>query len=212
MMSESKSVLLVGAGGHAKVCIEAFRAQGLYDPIACLDPNAGVDNLLGVPVYSVEASLKLFFAKGVRLGFVCIGQNTLRIKLGTDLRNAGFRMVNAISPSAHVSPSATLGEGVLVMPGAVINAEAQIGDLCIINTNSIVEHDCTIGIACHVAPGATLGGRVKLEDGVFIGMGALVTPNRVIGRNSIVGAGATVISSVAEGVTVAGVPARQLVR
>lgn len=211
-MNIAESVILLGAGGHAKVCIEVFRAHGLLDPVACIDPNAEADHVLGVAVYPNEASLPSFFAKGGCWGFVAIGQNALRAKLGADLLASGFRLANAISPRACVSPSATLGQGVLVMPGAVINAEADIGDFCIVNTNAVVEHDCRVGIACHVAPGAVLGGRVRLEDGVFVGTGASVTPNRVIGRDSIVGASAVVVSNVAAGVTVVGVPARRMVR
>ncbi len=211
-MNSAEPVILLGAGGHAKVCIEVFRAHGLLEPVACIDPNAGVSHVQGVAVYPGEASLPSFFTKGVRWGFVAIGQNVLRAKLAADLRASGLRLANAISPRACISPSATLGQGVLVMPGAVINAEASIGDFCIVNTNAVVEHDCRVGIACHVAPGAVLGGRVLLEDGVFVGTGASVTPNRVIGRDAIVGAGAAVVSNVAAGVTVVGVPARPIVR
>jgi UDP-perosamine 4-acetyltransferase len=208
----AEPLVLLGAGGHAKVCIEVFRAHGLLEPVACIDPNAEADHVLGVAVYPEEACLPSFFAQGVRWGFVAIGQNALRAKLGADLRASGFRLANAISPRACVSPSATLAQGILVMPGAVINAEADIGDFCIVNTNAVVEHDCRVGIACHVAPGVVLGGRVQLEDGVFVGTGASVTPNRVIGRYAIVGAGAAVVSNVAAGATVVGVPARQMVR
>jgi UDP-perosamine 4-acetyltransferase len=208
----AEPVILLGAGGHAKVCIEVFRAQGLLDPVGCIDPNAQADHVLGVSVYPDETSLPLFLAKGVRWGFVAIGQNALRAKLGADVRALGFRLANAISPRACISPSATLGQGILVMPGAVINAEAHIGDFCIVNSNAVVEHDCRVGIGCHVAPGVVLGGRVQLEDGAFVGTGASVTPNRVIGRDAIIGAGAAVVSNVAGGATVVGVPARQMVR
>ncbi len=211
-MSSIEPVILLGAGGHAKVCIDVFRAQGILNPVACIDPNTDADHVLGVTVCHSDSSLKAFFADGVRWGFVAIGQNALRARLGAELRTMGFRLANAISPRASISASVTLGEGVLVMPGAVINAEADIGDLCIVNTNAVVEHDCRVGTACHVAPGAVLGGGVRLEDRAFVGTGASVTPNRVIGRDAIVGAGAAVVANVAAGFTVVGVPARQMAR
>ncbi|MFD1193912.1 acetyltransferase [Seohaeicola saemankumensis] len=211
-MSAAEPVILLGAGGHAKVCIEVFRARGLFDPVACIDPYAKENNVLGVPVHRDEDSQRAFLDRGVKWGFVAIGQNSLRAKLGADLQISGFRLANAISPRACVSPSATLGRGILIMPGAVINAEADIGDHCIVNTNAVVEHDCRVGIACHVAPGSVLGGRVRLEDEVFVGTGASVTPNNVIGKGTVVGAAAAVISNIAAGVTVVGVPARPIIR
>ena len=211
-MSNAEPVILIGAGGHAKVCIEAFREQGFYEPVACIDPNAQADYVLGVAVDRNEDGLESYLAKGVKWAFVAIGHNPLRAKLSLELRKSGFQLPNAISQSARVSPSATLGHGILIMPGAVINAESDIGDFCIVNTNAVVEHDCRVGIACHVAPGSVLGGRVRLEDEVFIGTGASVIPNLVIGKGATVGAGAAVVSNIDANVTVVGVPARPLIR
>ena len=211
-MSNAEPVILIGAGGHAKVCIEAFRERGLYEPIACLDPNAQADFVLGVVVDRKEDALEAYLDKGVKCAFVAIGHNPLRAKLASDLRNSGFQLPNAISQSACVSPSATLGHGILIMPGAVVNAESNIGDFCIVNTNAVVEHDCRVGVACHVAPGSVLGGRVRLEDEVFIGTGASVIPNLVIGKGATVGAGSAVVSNIDANFTVVGVPARPLSR
>lgn len=211
-MSNAEPVILIGAGGHAKVCIEAFREQGLYEPVACIDPNTQADYVLGVFVDRNEDGLESYLAKGLKWAFVAIGHNPLRAKLALDLRKSGFQLPNAISQRARVSPSATLGHGILIMPGAVINAESDIGDFCIVNTNAVVEHDCRVGIACHVAPGSVLGGRVRLEDEVFIGTGASVIPNLAIGKGATVGAGAAVVSNIDANVTVVGVPARPLTR
>ena len=49
------------------------------------------------------------------------------------------------------------------MGGAVINADATIGDLAIVNTRAAIDHDCQIGEAAHVAPGAALAGDLLLE-------------------------------------------------
>lgn len=211
-MRKAESIILIGAGGHAKVCIEVFREQGFYEPIACIDPNAPADHILGVAVDRNEDSLGYYLSKGVKCAFVAIGHNHLRARLAIDLRKSGFQFPNAVSQSARVSPSATLGRGILIMPGAVINADSDIGDFCIVNTNAVVEHDCRVGTACHVAPGAVLGGRVQLEDEVFIGTGASVIPNRIIGKGATVGAGAAVVSNIDADATVVGVPARQLIR
>ena len=59
------------------------------------------------------------------------------------------------------------------MPGAVINAGAEIGDNCIINTNCSIDHDCIIESHCHIA-GCALSGNVEVGEGTHIGTGSCV--------------------------------------
>jgi len=113
-----------------------------------------------------------------------------------------------VHPSAVISKSASLGEGVTVMAGVLINANSQIGNNVIINTGAIVEHDCIVGDHIHVATGARLAGTVTVGTGSHIGAGAIVLEGRSIGSNSIVGAGAVVVRDVPDEVVVMGVPAR----
>jgi len=199
-------VVIVGAGGHAKVVIEILRSSGIR--IAGLtDSNPDKFSLLGSPVWGDDGVLSELFAKGARKGFVALGDNEMRLEAGLRLRRLGFEIVNAISPRATISPSARLGRGIAVMPGATINAEARIDDFAIINTGAIVEHDAVIGLASHIGPGAALAGGVRVGEGAFVGIGASVVPGCTIGKRTIVGAGACVVGDLPEGVVAVGIPA-----
>ena len=98
------------------------------------------------------------------------------------------------------------------MAGAVINAATVVEDLAIINTHSVVDHDCHIGEAAHVAPRAALAGGVRIGPLAFVGAGATIVPGVSVGESSIIGAGATVISNLGPNLVAVGVPARAVQR
>ncbi len=200
-------VVILGAGGHAKVVIELMRAQGrAIAGLTDADPSPRV--VLGVPVLGDDRALPDLRAEGVGHAFVAIGDNAARQAAARTAVELGFILVNAVSPAAAISPSARLGHGVAVMAGAVINAEAFIGDLAIVNSGAVVDHDCHLEPGCHVGPGAALAGGVRLGAGVLIGVGASVTPGCAIGARTIVGAGACVVGDLPADVVAIGVPAR----
>ncbi|PZR34805.1 NeuD/PglB/VioB family sugar acetyltransferase [Caulobacter segnis] len=200
-------VVIIGGGGHAKVVIEILRAAG-ETVAAIVDADPTPRTILGVPVVGDDLALPALRERGLTRLFVAVGDNRLRETLGRKARDAGFSLVNAVHPSAVVSPSARLGEGVAVMAGAVINADNQVADLAIINTGAVVDHDCRLGAAAHVAPGAALAGGVSVGERAFLGVGARVIPGVTIGADTVVGAGGVVVRNLPAGVLAVGVPAK----
>jgi UDP-perosamine 4-acetyltransferase len=198
---------IVGAGGHAKVIIELARAAG-WNPVGLLDPAPVGTIVLDVPVVGDDSLAPQLFADGHAAAFVALGRNELRRRIGSRLRAIGFRLPTLIHPSAVVSPSAVLGEGIAVLPQAVIHACAQIGDFAIVNTAAVVEHDCIVGAGAHVAPRSVLGGNVTLGEEVFFGIGAVAKPLSTIGPRTTIGAGGVVVGEMAADVVAVGVPAR----
>lgn len=200
-------VVIVGGGGHSKVIIEVFRAMGC-EPACILDPHTSNRDILGVAVFGGDDQMGRLFEMGYRRAHVAIGQNSLRRRLGTELKNLGFELVNALHPSAVISPSAELGEGVSVMPNAIIHTKARVSALAIVNTGAIVEHDCFVGVATHVAPRSVMGGNVVLEDEVLFGIGAVARPLSRVGARATIGAGAVVIGTIEADLVAVGTPAR----
>jgi UDP-perosamine 4-acetyltransferase len=205
-------VVVIGAGGHAKVVIELIRAQGLYDVMGCTDREPEQRDVVGAPILGSDDVLPDLYARGIRHCFVALGDNALRHKVAAQVTALGFQLVNAISPKAIVSPSARIGRGVAVMGGAVINADATIGDLAIVNTRATVDHECQIGEAAHVAPRAALAGSVRIGPLAFVGVGATIVPGISVGESTVIGAGATVISDLGPNIVAVGVPAKPLQR
>lgn len=205
----SKAVVIIGSGGHAKVVIELVRAEGKYQIKGCTTGRGESGFVLGdVPILGTDSVLPATLANGAKKAFVAIGDNHLRLRLFVQVSEMGFELINAISPDAVVSPSATLGRGIAIMAGAIINASTQIGDGAIINTNAGVDHDCRIGSGAHIGPGSALAGNVEIGCETFLGVGTCVVPGVRVGSRTIVGAGSVVVRDIPDGVTAMGVPAR----
>ncbi len=202
---------MIGAGGHARVCLEALLADPDNVVVGALSRDGtGIDRL-GIPVLGLDADLRdITESRSITTICVAIGHNEIRRTFGQMLRSRHLDLVKVVAPSAVVSSSAVLADGVQLLPAAVVNAATTIGEGSIVNTNASVDHDCRVGEYVHVAPGVAIGGDVSIGDGAFVGIGARVLPGRSVGAGAIVGAGAVVVRDVAPGTTVVGVPARVL--
>jgi UDP-perosamine 4-acetyltransferase len=206
-----KRVVGLGAGGHAKVLIDILHQSGEYDVIGLLDPDKAGQVLGGVLVLGNDERLAQIREDGVTCAFIGVGgvgDNSLRTTLYQKALAAGFTVVNAIHPTAILAPSVQLGQGVAIMAGAIVNADAIISDNVIINTGAIVEHDCAIGAHVHISPGAILSGGVRVGESAHIGAGATVRQCITIGAEAIIGAGAVVIRDTPPNTVSIGVPAR----
>ena len=212
-----KSVIGLGAGGHAKVVIEVLRLNARHKIVGLLDPKKQLWNteVLGVPVLGDDSLLPDLLRQGVDLAFIGlggVGDTRPRQRLYEHARLLGFGVIQAIHPQAVVSPSSELGDGLTVMALAVINAGAHLGENVVVNTGAIVEHDCAVGAHVHIATGAVLASSVTVGSGAHIGAGATVRQSITIGEGSVVGAGAVVVKDVEPWTVVVGVPARILER
>jgi sugar O-acyltransferase (sialic acid O-acetyltransferase NeuD family) len=205
--SDNDKIFVFGASGHAKVVIDIIERQGRYEIAFLADDDDALKGteLFGYPVVGGKGELA---ALGVGRGIVAIGSNPARSAVAGWLVANGYQLVSAVHPSAQLARGVSLGEGSVVMAGAVVNPDTKIGCNVIINTRASVDHDCTVEDGVHVAPGVTLCGTVCIGSLSFIGAGATVIPNLSVGSRVMVGAGATVVRDVPDRVTVVGSPAR----
>jgi len=203
-----EAVVIIGSGGHAKVVIELIHAEGKYQTKGCTGLGESGFVLGDVPILGTDSVLPAMLAHGTKKAFVAIGDNHQRLRLLAQVLEMGFELINAVSPNAVVSSSATLGRGIAIMAGAIINASAEIGDGAIINTNAGVDHDCRIGRGAHIGPGSALAGNVEIGCESFLGAGTCVVPGVRIGSRAVIGAGSVVVRDIPDDVTAMGVPAR----
>jgi len=199
----AQRVVVIGAGGHAKVVVATLRAAGVEIGAILDDDSAkwGRD-LLGVRIEGPLAGLQPDVAQGAVLG---IGDNATRQSLAQRLR---LEWATVVHPTALVHPSVRLGPGTVVFAGAVIQPDTVVGTHGIINTGATVDHDCVLGDFVHVGPGCHLSGGVTLGEGAFLGIGTVAIPQTRIGAWTVVGAGGVVVSDLPAHALVRGVPAR----
>src|SRR5205823_11094007 len=202
---------VVGAGGHAKVVTDALRCVaergGGQTVVGFVDDNPTLwgHTVLGLPVLGNLDELRRTGADAV---IVAIGDKAARKRVFERVRVDGYRLVNAIHPTAVIARDVSIGEGVVVFANAVVNAGSVVGSNVILNTATTVDHDCTIANHVHLAPGVHAAGGVAIGEGTFVGTGASVVPYRKIGRWVVLGAGSVVVDDIPDEANATGVPAK----
>ncbi|MFY0990306.1 acetyltransferase [Halomonas sp. C05BenzN] len=208
-MSNRGHLAILGASGHGKVVADIAMQSG-WREVTFYD-DAWPDRTR-LEHWSVRGDIEGLLTRLSRFDgvVVAIGNNAVRQAKLERLADADARLATLVHPRATVSPLARLGAGTVVVAGAVVNAFAELGPGSIVNTGATVGHDCRLDACVHVAPGANVAGDVSVGRGSWIGVGAAVRQGVHIGEAVMVGAGAAVVADIADGLTVAGVPARPL--
>jgi sugar O-acyltransferase (sialic acid O-acetyltransferase NeuD family) len=201
------SLLIVGAGGHARVVADAALTTNTWQRVCFIDDARTATGGLGLPIVGTTAQLEQLRAE-FGAAVVGIGDAHTRLRLLARCRQAGFELPAIVHRTAAVSSYAKLGPGVVVFAQAAINPGATLEEGCIVNTGATVDHDCHLQAGVHVCPGANLAGNVQVAARTWIGVGACVKQGVRIDADVTVGAGAAVVNDIEAGMTVTGVPAR----
>ena len=195
-----KNISILGAGGHAKVIIEAailngFSIDGLYDDTKNVNSYIGVYQIKG----PIDGNLK-------GDSIIAIGNNKIRKNICSNYYSVNW--VTITHPSAIISIDVQIGDGTVIMASVVLQSGAKIGKHCIINTKASIDHDCIIDDFVHISPSVTLCGNVVVGEGTHVGAAATIIPNIKIGKWCVIGAGAVIIKDVPDNSLVVGVPGK----
>ncbi|MDO4499442.1 MAG: acetyltransferase [Coriobacteriaceae bacterium] len=197
-------LIIVGASGHGKVVADIAIRNG-YKDIVFLDDD-DIAECAGLPVVGKTNSMNSNRWIGDDF-VVAIGDARARERIQSEIPG---RVVTLIHPDACISARAKIGEGSVVMAGAVINSDSIIGRGCIVNTGATIDHDCSVGDFVHVSVGAHVAGTVRIGDRTWIGIGSIVSNNVDVCCDCVIGAGAVVVSDIASSGTYIGLPAKRL--
>ena len=194
------TVIVLGAGGHAKVIAESliqsgYKVSGFITP----DLNPGVE-FFGSNILGDDNFINKFSPNDIVLanGIGSLPRNDLRYKLAIKMRERGYKFATIVHPSAIIASDVEFNEGVQVMAGAVIRSGTRIGRDTIVNTGVLLDHDCNIASNCHLAPGVVCCGGVTIEEGTHVGTGTMITENRSIGRKCVIAAGSVIYKDVSD--------------
>ncbi len=141
-----------------------------------------------------------------------------------DRRNSAIPLLDLKGINARIEPGAVIrdqvdiGDGCVIMMGAMINIGSVIGEGTMIDMNVVLGGRATVGKHCHIGAGTVLAGVIEppsakpviVEDNVVIGANVVVLEGVTIGKGAIVAAGSIVTKDAAPNTLVAGTPARVL--
>jgi sugar O-acyltransferase (sialic acid O-acetyltransferase NeuD family) len=193
-----KEIILIGAGGHAKSCIEIIESNGEYSIAHVVGRKSDLNREIhGHTVRHTDEDL-VELSRKFKWAFIAIGQirdPQPRMDLVESLSALGYQFPAILARTAQVSRTSKIGAGTIVMNGAIVNADCIIGANVIVNSGSIIEHDVVVGDNCHISTRVTLNGGVKVGQKTFVGSGTLVSNGIEIGENSFVGIGSVLKKS-----------------
>lgn len=204
-----QGIYIVGAGGNGRVCAEVAECMGI-SVLGFIDsPRHEGERVNGKSI--PFRSLRELHQSGLHAEaavFIAASRNVERVKQCEEARALGFQLPTLIHPSAVISPSCSIGEATVVMPGVIVNANTRVGRSCILNTACSVDHDSVVEDGAQICPGVHAASTVHYGEQCFVGTGASIKQLIRIGARAVIGAGSVVIRDVAADVTVVGNPAR----
>ncbi len=128
------------------------------------------------------------------------------------LKSRGAKFITLVHSTAAVARNSTLGEGCIMLPYAMIDINAHVGNQVILYFRGGVGHDAIVGDGCMVLTNSSVGARCVLGEGVTIGSTGFCNPGIRIGDYAIVGAVSFAARDIPAHTTAIGVPARHVTR
>lgn len=209
-----RNILIVGSSGHAKVVIDIVEREGKYKITGLIDRfRKKRSKTMGYEISGREEDVPYLEKRKKIHGIViAIGENFLRANVVERISRMcpGIKYVNAIHPGAMIARDVFVGDGTVIMPGVVVNASCNIGQHCILNTHSSLDHDSTMGMYSSLAPNAATGGTCRIGEYSAVGIGATLIQGVKIGAHSVIGAGATLVKDVPSFSVAYGTPAKTI--
>jgi sugar O-acyltransferase (sialic acid O-acetyltransferase NeuD family) len=210
--NDNPQLLIIGSSGHASVLVDAIEVAEVYRVFGYLDDTIarGTDRR-GYPVLgTLEDAARVCAEQSIENVVIAIGDNWWRRKVHSDLvrscPNLKFPIVK--HPSAIVAESVQIGRGAAILACSHVGPGSRIGEFCIINTGSSIDHDCTVHDFASIAPGVFMGGLVQIGECAAIGVGASISDRISIGSHAVVGTGAVLVRDIPDLVVAYGNPAR----
>ena len=191
-------IILIGGGGHCKSCIDVIEHENKYTIAGIIDVKEKVgQDVLGYSIIGSDDDIDEIAEKYDNF-LITVGQldsNELRVKLYDKLKSLNKELPIIVSPNAYISKHTNIGEGSIIMNGAILNASSSVGTNCIVNSNSLIEHDTSIGDHCHISTSSTINGGCEIGNNVFVGSNSVIVHEVEIENNTFIGSGSVVIKN-----------------
>lgn len=203
----TKTILIIGAGGHAAEIRDYIRHYNQHHSSEQIRVLGFIDDdRTPYEHYGFEAPfLGNIKAHTIRKDcYYIMGIANLKYRKGIIERflEAGARFTGLIHPTALISPSATIGEGVVISHNASVGPKVKIGNFNMLNSRCTIGHDTIMGDYNFISPKVALSGNTHIGNNNMIGTNASTIPGAKIGNNNVIGAGMVVYKNIGNGETV----------
>ncbi len=209
---DRNSVVVIGSSGHAKVVIDVIEKEGKYRIAGLIDSlKPAGESVSGYGILGNEDVLAALVEKGeVMGGIIAIGDNWRRYLVSEKIKSIlpGFKFISSLHPSAQIGRGVTIGDGSVLMAGAIVNSDSRVGNFCILNTRASLDHDSVMEDFSSLAPNAVTGGNVHIGSFSAVSLGASIIHGVKVGEHSVLGAGALAVDDIPHHSVAYGTPAK----
>lgn len=157
-----------------------------------------IQNILGYEVNTYKDIHEVASFSSKR-SIIAIGANSPVLKIRNDILDVGGLFISIIHPSSCISPTAKIGDGVIVAPFSFVGPFARVGHNSILNVRSTIGHDVVVGNGVIISPHVDINGAAKIGDHCFIGAGVTVDPLIEVGSFCKVSSGVTLKNNLKPG-------------
>lgn len=212
-----KKVILIGTGGHAAEVREYINYHNRVSPddfiqiIGFLDENAELHKHYNYPEpylgtvdnHDIQADIEYMF---------CFANMVYKEKLVKQFKEQGATFFKFIHPTALISESSKIGQGVLISHNASVGPMVVVGDFNILNSRCTIGHDTVLGDFNFISPQVSLSGNTKVGNHNMFGVNSATIPGVSLGNNNTIGAGSIITKNVEHNSVVVGVPGKVIKR
>lgn len=208
-MRENQRFLLWGGKSQARYIEAEIRARYAEPRIVVFDPTLEECGYASLGTFVSDPRVLVTLIDDLSDFVVCIGgsHGQARTRISETLKRAGLVVFDSVHPTAYIHQTCTVGEGLQVMPGAIVNCYSELGTYVTVGTNSTVEHESILGTGVHIYPGAIVAGLSEIHDYATVGLGSVVLPRLVVGEGAVILPGSVVHAHVPAYSMVRGNPA-----
>jgi sugar O-acyltransferase (sialic acid O-acetyltransferase NeuD family) len=202
----SLQLIIVGGGGFGREVFEYAKtienSSGLTVK-GFLDRTPGGLEPYGLSSYYLGDEDSYHPSESDRF-IIGVGDPSFRRQLAQKLSAKGCLFTSIIHPSAYVSPTAEVSEGVIIAPFAMVGTYAKLEPHVVLNSYASCGHNSKIGAFSVLSPYATANGDCLIGEGVFLGTHSSLGPGKSIQNNSKVSSGTSVNTNIVAGSLVSG--------
>jgi sugar O-acyltransferase (sialic acid O-acetyltransferase NeuD family) len=187
-------IIIIGSGGHSAEIDDYFQYAKRKDPTFDLIIEGYIDdNPLSYGNYAFTApflgDIKSHIVRQDCSYIMGIANLKYRRPIIEKFVAAGANFKNFIHPDTYISPSCTIGNGVVIAPGVNIGPKVSIGDFTLINSRCSMGHDSQVGRFNFICPNVCFSGFTVVGDENLFGINSVTIPGTSIGNRNKIAAG-----------------------
>lgn len=191
-----KQVIIFGTGGLGRLARVYFSKDSPYDVAAFTvhEEYLTEKRILGLEVIPFEKIETTHPPENYAM-FVAIGYmkaNRLRAEIYESCKKKKYDLISYISSKSVYWGELDIGDNCFILENAIINPFVTIGNNVVITPGALVSHHCKIGDHCFLGPYAVINGSTSIGDYSLIGSNTTIADGINVGSGCIIAAGSII--------------------